>query len=169
VGVFEPEMVQTGPVRCLFTIGELDEFARCSPDATFQGYLSLLIMEFKLLEYWKRHMLLSAECCNIPIYANATNATCKGCDEVTMLRLNPRIIGQVVDETAVIAGGKLLLSDQAWYELLGCDAEDLLRLGYDEIKNVSDRVLFSRVSFLFGWTGDESKSGGRICVFGVRS
>lgn len=168
-GVFEANLVEHGEVRCLFTIADLDQFARCSPHETFQGYLSLIIMEFKLLEYWKRRMLFSAECCNIPTYANAFSITCKGCDKDVQLRLNPRIMGQVIDETAAITGGKLLFSDQAWHELLGRAPEELLRLSYEEIKYLADRILFCRITALFGWTGDESRAGGRICVLGVRS
>ena len=170
-GVFDLEVIQSGPVRCLFTIGELDEFARSAPTDTFQGYLSVLITEIKLLENWKRNMLFSGECtaCNIPHYANATTALCKHCGKEVTLRLNPRIIAQVVDETACITSGKLLFSDCAWRDLLGHTPEELLKLGYEEVKYISDRLLFSRVTILFGWTGDESKAGGRICVLGVRS
>ncbi|KAF7191438.1 hypothetical protein HII31_07461 [Pseudocercospora fuligena] len=168
-GVFDLETIATGPVRCLFTIANLDEFARCAPGETFQGYMSLLIMEVKFLQYWKRQMLLSGECCTIPIHANALSAACKGCDKQVPLRLNPRIIGQVIDETAVIDGGKLLFSDHAWRELLGRGPEDLLQMQHDELKYLADRMLFCRITILFGWTGDESKAGGRICVLGVRS
>lgn len=168
-GVFDYDSVKSGPVRCLFTIAELDEFARAAPLETFQGYLSLLVMEVKLLDCWKRHMLLSSDCCNIPIYANTTTATCKGCDKEVTLRLNPRILGQVIDETACISSGKLLFSDRAWRDLLGRGPEDLLKLRYEELKHLSDRLLFCRVILMFGWTGDETKAGGRICVMGVRA
>ncbi|KAK5124695.1 hypothetical protein LTR85_001408 [Meristemomyces frigidus] len=167
-GVFDAQALKYGPVRCLFTIGELDEFARAAPDETFQGYLSVLLTEIKLHETFKRHMLFSGECCSMPIYANAVAAPCKGCDKEVALRLNPRIIGQVMDETACIGSGKLLFSDRAWRDLLGRTPEDLLKLGYEEIKYLSDCLLFCRVTMLFGWTGDESKAGGRVCVFGVR-
>ena len=103
-------------------------------------------------------MLLSSECCNIPIFANALTATCKGCDKDVELRLNPRILGQVIDETGAIACGKLLFSDDAWRDLLGRGPDDLLKLGHDEIKYLSDRLLFCRVTIMFGWTGDESKT-----------
>jgi len=156
-------------VRCLFTIAELDEFARAAPTETFQGYLSLLIMEVKLLEYWKRQMLLASECCSMPIYANAMTAKCRGCDKDVTLRLSPRLLGQVIDETAAIGPGKLLLSDRAWKDLLGRDTQALLRMGYEELKYLADRLLFCRVTMLFGWTGDETKAGGRICVLAVRS
>ena len=168
-GVFDFEAVNSGPVRCLFTLGELDEFARAAPTSTFQGYLSLLVMEVKLLDYWKRRMLLSNECCNMPIYANATTATCKGCEKDILLRLSPRILGQVIDETGAVSGGKLLFSDGAWYDLLGRQPSDLLKLGQQELSYLQDRLLFCRVTVMFGWTGDETKAGGRICVMGVRA
>ena len=85
------------------------------------------------------------------------------------LRLNPRVLGQVIDETAAIGGGKLLFSDRAWKDLLGRDAGDLLKLGQEGIKYLADRLLFCRVSLMFGWTGDETKAGGRVCVLGVSS
>lgn len=168
-GVFDLQVIQSGPVRCLYTIAELDEFARAAPSETFQGYLSVMIMEVKLLECWKRRMLCCGECCNMAAYANALTTTCRGCDKDVPLRLNPRILGQVIDETAAIGPGKLLFSDRAWKDLLGRGVEDMLKIRDEGIKYLSDRLLFCRVTLLFGWTGDEAKAGGRICVLGVRS
>lgn len=168
-GIFDKNTVKSGPVRCLFTVAELDEFARCAPGETFQGYLSLLITEIRLLDLWRGNKLLSGECCHMPIYANADSAECRGCDKIVSLRLNPRILGQVIDETAAIACGKLLFSDEAWQNLLGRGVDDLLTLGYEEIKHLSDRLLFCRITVLFGWSSDESKAGGRICVLDVEA
>jgi len=167
-GVWDLQAIKYGPLRCLYTIGELDEFARSAPAETFQGYMSVLLAEVKLHEVFRRQMLFSGECCNIPTYANAATATCKGCDNAVTLRLNPRIIGQVLDETACISAGKLLFSDRAWQDLLGRKSEELLKLGHEEIRYLSDRLLFCRITLLFGWTGDEGKAGGRICVLGVQ-
>ncbi len=166
---FDFEMTRNGPIRCLYTIAELDEFARAAPAETFQGYLNVLLMEIKLFEFWRRTMLLSGDCCNMAIYANAKSAKCKGCDKDVALRISPRILGQVIDETAAIAGGKLLFSDGAWRDLLGRGPEELLALGTEQMKYLSDRLLFCRVTLMFGWTGDETKAGGRICVMGVSS
>lgn len=166
---FDVDAVMTGPVRCLFTLAELDEFARCAPNETFQGYLSLIIMETKLLGLRRREQLLAGECCNIPMFANAVTGLCKGCDKEVKLRLNPKILGQLIDETAVIAAGRLLFCDSAWRDLLGRGPEDLLKLNEDEMKYLSDRLLFCRITVMFGWTGDETKAGGRICVIGIRS
>jgi hypothetical protein len=91
-GVFDVEALITSPMRCLYTFGELDEFARAAPQETFQGYLSVIVMEVKLLENWKRGMLMCGECCSMPVYANAKAHTCKGCDKQVELRLNPKIV-----------------------------------------------------------------------------
>ncbi|EME50016.1 hypothetical protein DOTSEDRAFT_164931 [Dothistroma septosporum NZE10] len=167
--IFDFDAVTTGPVRCLFTLADLDEFARCAPDETFQGYLSLLILESNLFRLYKSGTLLSGECCNIPVHANSLSARCKGCDQELCLRLNQKLLGQLIDETGVIASGRLLFCDSAWRELLGRGPEDLLKLDDNEVKCLSDRLLFCRITVIFGWTGDETKAGGRICVMGVRS
>ena len=166
-GMFDLRAIKSGPVRCLFTIAELDGFARAAPGETFQGYMSIMITEVKLLDCWKRHILLSGDCCNIALYANATMAKCRGCDADVLLRLNPRILRQVIDETAAISSGKLLFSDKAWRDLLGREPNELLKLGHEEMKYLSDRLLYCRVTLMFGWTGDERKAGGRVCVLGV--
>jgi hypothetical protein len=166
---FDMENAATGAIRCLFTLAELDEFARAAPNETFHGYLSLIIMEVKLVDSYKRQMLLSGDCCNMPVYANALKAKCKGCDNDVSLRLNPRILGQVLDETGSISSGKLLFADRAWRDLLGRDAGALLKLSSEKMKWLSDRLLFCRISLRFGWPGDESVAGGRICVLGVSS
>ncbi|KAK5704544.1 hypothetical protein LTR17_021813 [Elasticomyces elasticus] len=165
--VFDLQVLRTGPVRCLYTIADLDEFARAAPTETFQGYLSVVMTQIKLHEYRKRRMLFAGECCSMPTYANATVAKCKGCDKNVDLRLSPKIIGQVMDETAVVGPGKLLFSNHAWRGLLGRQPADLLIMGDEEAKYLSDRLLFCRVTLLFGWTGDESIAGGRICALDV--
>ncbi|KAI6890359.1 hypothetical protein KC318_g14656 [Hortaea werneckii] len=166
---FDLQTLKYGPVRCLYTIAELDDFARVAPTKTFQGYLSVLITEMKILEVWERQMLFFGECCSTPVYANATSVQCSNCEEFVELRLNPKVVGQVMDETACVGAGKLLFSDQAWQDLFGRKPEDLLKLSNEEMKFLSDRLLFCRITLLFGWTGDESKAGGRICVLGVQS
>jgi len=116
-------------MRCLYTVADLDGFARVAPGEVFQGFLSVVVMEVKLLEVKKRGMLFGGECCAMPIYANATSAKCRGCDEEVALRLNPKVLGQIVDETACISSGKLLFSDKAWRELFGREPGDLIMLG----------------------------------------
>jgi hypothetical protein len=126
-------------------------------------------MEVKLVHYWKAQMLLSGECCSEPIYANQQTVQCKKCQRTLQLRLNPKIIGYAIDETGVISSGKLLLSDQAWHELLGRDVESLLRLDSDQMELLSDRITFCRLTFIFGWNGCINEVGSRICVLGVRN
>ncbi|KAK6440557.1 hypothetical protein LTR95_003224 [Oleoguttula sp. CCFEE 5521] len=168
-GVYDLGLLENSPLRCLYTLADLDEFARAAPEETFQGYLSVIVMEVRLLESYKRQMLFAGECCCMLLYANALAATCKGCDKTVNLRLNPKLLGQVIDETAAVSGGKLLLSDQAWSELLGRTPAQLLQMTCEQIKYLTDRILFSRLTLVFGWTGDESMAGGRICVMGIRS
>lgn len=91
-GVSDLKALVASPLRCLYTLGDLDEFARAAPQETFQGYLSVIVMEVKLLENWKRGMLMCGECCSMSVYANAQVGTCKGCDRQVELRLNPRIV-----------------------------------------------------------------------------
>lgn len=166
---FDPHTLEHGPVRCLYTLAALDEFARAAPTESFQGYLSVVLAEPKLLECWRRRMLCCGECCGMAAYANAVAAACRGCDGAVALRLNPRIVGQVVDETGAVGAGKLLLSDRAWRDLLGREVGEVLRMGFEEVKHLTDRLLFCRVTLLFGWTGDKTVAGGRVCVLGVRA
>lgn len=91
-GVFDLVALTTSPLRCLYTFADLDKFARAAPQETFQGYLSVISMEVKLLENWKRGMLMCGECCSMPLYDNAQTGTCKGCDKQVELRLNPKIV-----------------------------------------------------------------------------
>ena len=42
-------------------------------------------------------------------------------------------------------------------------------MSYESIKLLSDRLLFYRMTVLFGWSGDEGVAGGRICVLAVRT
>lgn len=93
-GVFDLDALTTSPLRCLYTFADLDEFSRAAPQETFQGYLSVLILEVKLLENRKRGMLMCGECCSIHVYANALSGTCRGCDKKVELKLNPKIVGR---------------------------------------------------------------------------
>ena len=90
-------------------------------------------------------MLFAGECCTIAAYANATSVLCKQCDDMVALRLNSRVLGQVMDETGCVSGGKLLLSDDAWVDLLGRPPSDLLKLSGEGVKYLAERLLFVRV------------------------
>ena len=43
----------------------------------------------------------------------------------------------------------------------------LTSAGQDQLAYIAGRLLFSRLTLQFGWTGDEAKAGGRVCVMGV--
>jgi hypothetical protein len=168
-GYFDLPAILHARVRCLFTLAELDECVRSARLDNFHGFLSLIVMEVKLVHCWKGSMLLSGECCSQPLYANQQTVQCKKCNRSVQLRLNPKIIGYVIDETGMVSSGKLVLSDQAWHDLLGRDVESLLRLDVDELGLLSDHVTFCRLTFVFGWSGGIAEIGGRICVLAIRN
>lgn len=95
----EPEALQamirefkTAHQRPLFSLAEVDTFARSNPTETIMGYLSLIITQLNLVTPCKRNMLMGNECCGIPIFANAVLAPCKQCGIEVPLRTNPRIV-----------------------------------------------------------------------------
>ncbi|KAM0287490.1 hypothetical protein ACHAQH_000443 [Verticillium albo-atrum] len=57
--IWDAEDAVNGPVRALFTIAEVDDFARSDPYLKFTGKLSLLIVDMGLMSLWQRKML----CC----------------------------------------------------------------------------------------------------------
>jgi hypothetical protein len=83
---------ETAPVRALYGLADVDDFARANPKEKVIGYLSVVITELNIVTPFKRNMLMSNECCGIPIFANAVSATCKQCDKIVGLRINPRIV-----------------------------------------------------------------------------
>ncbi|KAK1488259.1 hypothetical protein CCUS01_14734 [Colletotrichum cuscutae] len=115
--IWNAEEAIHGPVRALFTLGEVDDFARADPASDFTGKLNLTILGIDLLGLHRRKMLCCIECCGVPLYANQTSANCKNCLQKKSLVLNPRIMGILADETGCVAQGKLVWSDQAWSEL----------------------------------------------------
>ncbi|KXH54471.1 hypothetical protein CSAL01_00627 [Colletotrichum salicis] len=115
--IWNAEEAVHGPVRALFTLAEVDDFARADPASDFTGKLNLTILGIDLLGLSRRKMLCCIECCGVPLYANQTSATCKNCLQERSLVLNPRIMGILADETGCVAQGKLVWSDQAWNEL----------------------------------------------------
>lgn len=110
----------------------------------------------------------------MPLFANAVTGTCKQCDKTVPLRLNPRLvcaslrtpvvtanssfqIGTVVDETGCIARGKLVLSDLAWQQLLGRTSSELVDSSTELLRYLEHRLLFLRVTFVFGWSEEVGK------------
>ncbi|KAH9877719.1 hypothetical protein J1614_002936 [Plenodomus biglobosus] len=152
--------------RPLFTLADIDEFARSNPRERVLGYLSVIITELNIVMPFKRNMLMSNECCGVPIFANAVQATCRQCDKEVQLGINPRILGPLTDETATLSSGKLILSPAAWTQLLGRTASQLVATDVEVLRYLEQRVLFLRVTmgFVLDLCGEEI---GRLAVWGV--
>jgi hypothetical protein len=58
------------------------------------GYISVLITELNLVLNYKRNMLMSTECCGMPLFANAVAAKCRQCEKLVPLRINPKIVSR---------------------------------------------------------------------------
>ncbi|KAI9717432.1 MAG: hypothetical protein M1828_007194 [Chrysothrix sp. TS-e1954] len=165
--VFDLETALASPLRVLYTLADVDEFVRSSPQSPFIGFLSVLVLSMHISTLHMRNMLLSAQCCGVPIFANSTVAACKQCERTVTLRLNPRIVGTLIDETGAVAQGKLIWTDKAWTELLGRDADALVRESGELRRALERRICCGRVCLVFGWAGEEV-TGERLCVLGVR-
>jgi hypothetical protein len=83
-------------VRALYTLADVDDIARSLAEKrskeTIAGYLSIILTELNIVTPFKRNMLMSNECCGIPIFANAVRTQCKQCENTVDLRINPRIV-----------------------------------------------------------------------------
>jgi hypothetical protein len=81
------------------------------------------------------------------------------------LKLNNLQIGALIDETGCTGPGKLILSPKAWEQLLGRSPKELVALNVDTLKYLEQRLLFLRVTMLFGWTAEDTDAGiGRLCI-----
>ena len=88
---------------------------------------------------------------------------CPHCSIPVSLRINPNVVGVLVDETGAIEAGKLIWSERAWCQLLGRTQEELVACEGDLISYLEQRMLFLRLTVLFGW----SVEVGRLCVMSV--
>ena len=102
--------------------------------------------------------------CGTPVFANATTATCLQCKKLVHLRINPRLVGLLADESGAIKPGQLIWSDEAWWQLLGRTAESLSRSSLEILQYLESRLLFLRLAVLFGW----SQKVGRIVILRVQ-
>ncbi|OCK79378.1 hypothetical protein K432DRAFT_299970 [Lepidopterella palustris CBS 459.81] len=174
-GVFDTESAQTSPVRVLYRLADIDEFARAAPKEKFIGYLSVIVMELNIVTLYRRSMLMCTECCGVPLYANTITAKCKQCEQTLQLAINPRLVslsfiisplpsphsilkqvGPVIDETGQIATGKLIFSTTAWEQLLGRTADQLVTSTLEVLNYLEQRLLFLRVTLGFGWALGDS-------------
>ncbi|KAG9384074.1 hypothetical protein A1F94_005985 [Pyrenophora tritici-repentis] len=158
-------------VKALYTLANVDSTARALSNKgstdTIVGYLSVIITELNIVTPSKRNMLMSNECCGIPIFANSTSVQCRQCDKPVHLRVNPRILGPLLDETGQISPGKLILSDAAWNQLLGRTPLQLAETDVEVLRYLEQRLLFLRVTmgFALRLEGDI----GRLAVWCVGS
>lgn len=113
--------------------------------------------------------------CGVPLFANTMVARCKQCEEMVELRVNPQMVrqrisqcqsthpstvphlltggqvGLLVDETGCISSGKVILSDQAWSQLMGRDVHEMVS-SRAYMKAFERRVQHSRVTMIFYWS-----------------
>lgn len=164
-------------VKTLYTLADVDEVARSLSNTgskdTIVGYLSVIITELSIVTPSKRNMLMSNECCGIPIFANRMSVECKHCGKMVGLRISPKIVsisfplptlfvisirflltrnpqlGPVLDETGQISAGKLILSDTAWTQLLGRTPQQLAETDVDVLRYLEQRLLFLRITMGF--------------------
>ncbi|OWO97470.1 hypothetical protein B2J93_5283 [Marssonina coronariae] len=165
-GVWDVESAETGVVRMLFTLAELDRWVRSDGDQTFTGFLNVTIMDISLVTLHRRNMLMCSECCGVPIYANSPVTPCRNCSKPVPLSLNPGILGTLLDETGSVAAGKLLWSPRAWEQLFGRSIEAISMMSDDEVRLFEQRVLWMRCHLVVGWAGEEV-TGGRLAVLGM--
>ena len=167
---FDVELAKEALNRILFTFAELDEFARAAPSEKFFGWVNVMLTEINLSLLQRRNMLLCATHCGVPIYANTATAACKQCSETVDLRLNPRVLGPVIDETGCSQTGKLFLSDAAWDQLLGRTKQELCQASADDLRGLEQRMLYLRVHMGIVWWAEETDVGvGRVWVWDVRA
>ncbi|KAI9767779.1 MAG: hypothetical protein M1840_005460 [Geoglossum simile] len=177
-GVFDLETVVGSEIRTLFTLADLDEFARAAPGEKFTGFLSVIILELNLVSLYRRSRLFCTECCGIPIYTNTPQTTtCPNCtpsSPTLSFSLNPKIVGPLIDETGTLAPGKTVWTGNAWRELFGGQvSEEMEGQGEldkeceERLKKLEQRIVFGRVTLVFGW--QEEVAGGRVVVLGVRA
>ncbi|KAF8429199.1 hypothetical protein EV426DRAFT_639752 [Tirmania nivea] len=155
---FDWEARLSTSTKTLFRLADIDQYSRQFPKETHVGFLSVLLVDVKLTTLYKRRMLLSGVCCGDIVFSNSPSTPCKRCEKVDVtFRLNPRILGTVTDETGCINGGNLLISDKAWKKLFGRPAEELVNTEIDSLQEIEHRMLFTRITLLFGWSSEIGK------------
>lgn len=149
--------------QALFSLKDVDEWVRDDPKTPFSGWLTLIILNLNLSLMRKRNMLCVTECCGIPIYSNSTAMACPHCTRALELKLNPAVVGSLIDETGAIGQGKLIWSEKAWKELFGRDVDTLVAMKPKELGWIESQLLGLRLNMRFGW--DEGV--GRLCVLSL--
>lgn len=80
-------------------------------------------------------------------------SSCKTCNKSVPLRLNPRVLGMLIDETGSVSGSCMVWSDEAWHQLFGRPVVDIAKSNVETLRDIECRLLFLKVAFVFGWLG----------------
>lgn len=169
---FPSSTIATGDTRILYTLADLDEEARKrinEPDQNnvIQGYLTGIITGVNLLSVHRTRSLYIGPCtgCKTANSSNHARTSCRRCQRIVTLPLNPDIVGSILDETASIGQGQLLLSETAWTDLLGRGPELVGEMTREQMGFVENAVRWQRVTLAFLWT----RALGRIAVGRISS
>ncbi|KAM5506899.1 hypothetical protein McanMca71_001804 [Microsporum canis] len=100
--LFDVEEFESSIQKIKFTLADVDELAS-STRTDFMGYASVVLLDINLAALYKQNCLFCAECCTVPIFSNYKAASCGQCEAEVKLRLNPQIVGSIVDETGMIS------------------------------------------------------------------
>ncbi|KAJ5024156.1 hypothetical protein PSV08DRAFT_184774 [Bipolaris maydis] len=162
---------ENAAIKALYTLADIDSVARSlshsSTKERIVGYLSVLITGLNIVTPFKRNMLMSNECCGIPLFANSVHVKCKHCENLVTLRINPKILGPILDETGQIGSGKLILSDDAWCQLLGRTPHQLVETDLDVLVYLEQRLLFLRLTM--GFVLDLEDEIARLAIWCVKN
>ncbi len=66
-------------------------------------------------------------------------------------------MGLLVDESGGVTSGKLIWSEDAWWQLLGRTKEELAGSSAELLKYLESRLLFLKVIVMFGWATEVGK------------
>lgn len=167
---FNVAVAQNSLLQILFTFADLDSFARAAPTENFFGWISVLLTDLSLSLLHRRNMLFCETHCGVPMFGNTLTASCKQCSTLVTLRINPKCLGPVIDETGSSQAGKLYLSADAWQQLLGKTRQELCAMSVDDLRILEQRMLFTRVNMGVAWYAEEVDVGvGRLWVWETRA
>ncbi|KAK6841560.1 Nucleic acid-binding protein [Apiospora arundinis] len=187
-GLWDIRKTVQGPARVLFTLAEIEEMVRQADGQSldFTGKINVVILGVNFIDLWRDAKTYCNECCGIPLYANIPFAVCKDCGVQIELLPNPKIIGDLVDESGTMKGSKLVWHGVAWNQLLyensanqdkvnpfedDSNAERLAEhsernikaLDKNDLQILKDQLLYSRVTLTFGWAEALEK----LCILWV--
>ncbi|KAF2137515.1 uncharacterized protein K452DRAFT_196077, partial [Aplosporella prunicola CBS 121167] len=146
------------PPLPLHSLADLHAVARAYPLRPSLAYASLLLPSPELTALHRRGALAIGICprCSLTLRANALEASCLRCTAPAIpsstastavpLRLNPRILGPLVDETGALEPGAPAVADEAWAQLLGRKVEEVVRMKGDELRALEERIAWVRVT-----------------------